>query len=136
LIFDNIVEDIFVQDNKFRQGTKILFGISISSARDLGAVFREYSGDTFEFDTTKVAVRLYKMDDIYVSRSQARRIMTGLDRFKKIILDFAHIETAGQAFADQIFRVWSNEHPDVAIETINSNENIEMMINRARAIKK
>jgi anti-sigma regulatory factor (Ser/Thr protein kinase) len=131
LIFDNLLDDIFVQDSKFRQGTKVSFAISIASTRDLKSVFEEYSENTFEFDTTKVAVRLYKMGDIYVSRSQARRIMTGLDKFKKIILDFAHIKTVGQAFADQIFRVWHNEHPDIAIEAINSNENIEMMINRA-----
>ncbi|GAI71454.1 unnamed protein product, partial [marine sediment metagenome] len=35
----------------------------------------------------------------------ARRVLTGLENFKTIILDFREIDTIGQAFADEIFRV-------------------------------
>ncbi|MCX6758568.1 MAG: DUF4325 domain-containing protein [Candidatus Nealsonbacteria bacterium] len=134
LTYNNIIEDIFPQDSGFRKGTKVTFVISKDSKRDLEAIFKEYSGDTFEFDTTKVAVRLYKMGNIYISRSQAKRIMSGLDKFKTVILDCRRINAVGQAFADQIFRVWHNEHPGIAIETVNSNENIDMMIKRARGV--
>ncbi|MFA5249512.1 MAG: DUF4325 domain-containing protein [Candidatus Paceibacterota bacterium] len=137
LTYNNIVDDIFLQDIKFRKGTKVTFVISEDSKRDLESVFKEYSGDaseTLDFDVTKVAVRLYKMGNIYISRSQARRILSGLDKFKTIVLDFRHINTVGQSFADQIFRVWHNEHPGIVIETANSNENIDMMIERARNV--
>jgi anti-sigma regulatory factor (Ser/Thr protein kinase) len=134
LIYNNIIEDIFPQDIKFRTGTKVTFSISENSKRDLNDVFKEYSGDNFEFDTTKVAVRLYKMGNIYISRSQAKRIMSGLDKFKTVILDFRHINAIGQGFADQIFRVWHNEYPGIDIEAVNSNENIDMMIERARGV--
>jgi len=134
LTYNNIIEDIFPQDNKFRKGTKVIFVVSENSKRNLESIFKEYSGDTFEFNTTKVAVRLYKMGNNYISRSQARRIMSGLDKFKTVILDYRYINVVGQAFADQIFRVWHNDHPGTVIEIINSNENIDMMIERARGV--
>ena len=58
--------------------------------------------------------------------------MVGLDKFKTIILDFRHIKTVGQAFADEIFRVWQIHNPSIRIEVVNSNENIDLMIRRAK----
>jgi len=132
LAFNNNLNDIFVQNGKIIKGTKVVFTIADNSKRSLRAIFREYAGNTFEFDATKVAVRLYKMGNNYISRSQARRIVSGLDKFKTVILDFANIDTVGQAFADQIFRVWHNQHPEIAIKVMNSNENINIMIKRAQ----
>lgn len=131
LTFNNIIEDIFVQDIKYKKGTKIIFAVSEESDVKIEDIFNEYSGDTFEFDKTKVSVRLYKMGDVYISRSQARRIMVGLDKFNLITLDFKHIYTVGQSFADEIFRVWQNYHPNIKIEIVNTNDNIDFMINRA-----
>lgn len=131
LTFNNIIDDVFVRDIKHRRGTKVIFSISLDSARDLEKVFGEYSTSSYEFDKTKVAVKLYKMGTLYISRSQARRIMTGLERFKKVILDFAHIKSIGQGFGDEIFRVWRIHNPDTKIEAIHTNENIDFMINRA-----
>jgi low affinity Fe/Cu permease len=55
-----------------------------------------------------------------------------LDKFKKIILDFKDISGIGQAFADEIFRVFKERHPDITIEFKNTNEAIEMMIKRVK----
>ncbi|MCK5416217.1 DUF4325 domain-containing protein [Candidatus Parcubacteria bacterium] len=131
LIFNNIVEDIFIEDIKKVDGTKIVFVININSDRKLGDVFKEYSGDNFKFSKTKVDVRLYKMGSIYISRSQAKRVMNALESFEYIILDFKHIKTIGQAFADEIFRVWQNNHPNVHIKAVNTVENVDFMIKRA-----
>jgi len=43
------------------------------------------------------------MGTIYISRSQARRVLQRLENFKKIILDFDKVPTIGQAFADEVF---------------------------------
>jgi aspartokinase len=67
----------------------------------------------------------------YVSRSQARRIITRLDKFKTIILDFKDVETVGQGFADEIFRVWKSRNHQIEIIPVNQNENIDFMIKRA-----
>jgi len=133
LIFDNILNDVFINDIKRLKGTKIIFFISVGSKRRLENVFKEYAGETFKFDKTKVIVKLYKTDTNYISRSQARRILTGLEKFKTVILDFHNIDTIGQAFADEVFRVWQNHHPDIKIQYQNSNENIVFMIKRAES---
>lgn len=131
LIFDNILDDIFVKDSKTKKGTRVKFEISINSKTDLGKIFREYSGEAFEFSKTRVIVDLYELDNVYISRSQARRILSGLEKFKMIILDFKDVETIGQAFADEVFRVWQNNHPKIIIDYQNANENVLFMIKRA-----
>ena len=70
-----------------------------------------------------------------VSRSLARRILSNIDKFKVVFLDFANIETIGQGFADEIFRVFKNKHPETSIIPINANEEIEFMIKRATNTK-
>ena len=132
LIFDNILNDIFIKDIKNFKGTKIIFTINLKTKRDLNKVFRQYSGKLFEFNKTRAIVKLYKMDADYVSRSQARRILSGLEKFKIIMLDFKDIDTVGQAFTDEVFRVWKNHHPHIIIKYQNTNDNIEFMIKRAK----
>ncbi len=131
LTFNNILEDVFIEDVKFLKGTKVMFHIGLKSKRRLDKVFQEYSGDSYEFSKTKVIVKLYKMDTDYISRSQARRVLSGLDAFKTIILDFTDVKTVGQAFADEVFRVWQSRHTHIAIIPQNANENIRFMIRRA-----
>jgi anti-sigma regulatory factor (Ser/Thr protein kinase)/uncharacterized protein (DUF1330 family) len=132
LIFNNLLQDIFIKDIKNIIGTKITFSISINSKKQLDYIFKQYTDDSFEFNKTRVTVRLYKMGSEYISRSQARRILSGLDKFRTIILDFKDVETIGQGFADEIFRVWKSQRPNVSIISQNSNENINFMINRAK----
>lgn len=63
-----------------------------------------------------------------VARSQARRILKRLDEFKEVIFDFNGIEFMGQGFADEIFRVFQNAHPDIVLRPINANEAVLGMI--------
>ncbi len=128
LIFDNRLKDVFIRDIKLIKGTKVRFEISKKSKRELNKIFEEYAGQSYEFSKTKVAVNLYKMDKAYISRSQARRVMAGLDKFKTIILNFKDVETIGQAFADEVFRVWQRKHPQIKINYINCNENVDFII--------
>ncbi len=85
------------------------------------------------FDKTEIQVKLYVMGTIYVSRSQARRVLTGLEKFKTIILDFSNVPTIGQAFADEIFRVFKAKYPNIEIKAINMNEAVNFMVLRAQA---
>jgi len=66
-----------------------------------------------------------------VSRSQARRILSGLELLKEVTLDFKNIEYIGQAFADEIFRVFKNRNPEILLKTVNLNGEVQNMINRA-----
>jgi anti-sigma regulatory factor (Ser/Thr protein kinase)/biotin operon repressor len=131
LIFDNLIGDIFVRDVKNTQGTRILFSVSLDSTKDINGVFRRYSDNNYEFSKTEVAIKLYAVGVNYISRSQARRVLTGLENFKAIMLDFREIDTIGQSFADEIFRVWKMKNPKVNITFKNTNENVLFMIKRA-----
>ncbi len=132
LIFNNKINDVFVRDIKKIKGTKVNFEIAITSQRKLSAIFKEYTGENFVFNKTKIIIKLFELGSrSYISRSQARRLLFGLEKFQEVILDFKKVETAGQAFADEVFRVWQRKHPKIKIESINCNENIRFMIKRA-----
>jgi len=135
LIFNNIIDDIFIRDIKPIPGTRITFIIGLKSKKQLQRIFGQFNYNLYEFGKTKIIVRLYKMDNSYVSRSQARRIVSGLDAFKVITLDFKNLKAVGQGFADEIFRVWQRRHPDILITYQNADENVKFMIERALTFK-
>jgi len=132
LIFDNIARDVFIKDAPETKGTKITFELSEKTKKELNDTFKEFSGEAFEFNKTKVRVDLFKMDNSYISRSQARRILAGLEKFKEIVLDFKGVDTVGQGFADEVFRVWQSNHQKKVIKYQNANENVLFMIKRAQ----
>jgi anti-sigma regulatory factor (Ser/Thr protein kinase) len=135
LIIDNTIPDVFFGEQKpSKRGTRVIFSIDTGSKRHLNDVFRVFQskkGD-YAFDMTKVHVRLFTMGTIYISRSQARRILSGLEKFKVVTLDFERVPTVGQAFADEVFRVFKNQHPKIKMTPINMNSAVKFMIERAR----
>jgi anti-sigma regulatory factor (Ser/Thr protein kinase) len=136
LRIDNEIKDIFVEETGGeKKGTRVTFEISTKSKRHLADLFAKYQSNPEEpaFDKTEIKVKLYTMGTIYVSRSQARRVLTGLDKFRSVILDFENVPTIGQAFADEIFRVFKNSHPDIAVKTVNVNEAVQFMITRSQS---
>ena len=115
LVFDNLKKDVLVEQKRFMRGTEVRFSISRNSRRDLSKIFSEYSPEEYDyrFERTRVMVRLLAGD--YVSRSEARRLLSGLEKFKDIVLDFTRVSSIGQGFADEIFRVFQKEHPEIRI---------------------
>lgn len=132
---DNIVKDVFIEElAPQKRGTKVSFILSLTSKKHLNDVFSQFVTSPGEvgFDKTEIKVRLYTSGIVYISRSQARRILTGLEKFKTIILDFDRVTTVGQAFADEIFRVFQQSHPDIKIEAINMVKPVKFMIDRVK----
>jgi hypothetical protein len=110
--------------------------ISVFSGRILKSVFDEYKAakDDYGFTRTHVPVFLARYgDENLVSRSQAKRLVSRLDRFSEIVLDFAGVETVGQAFADEIFRVFQQEHPGAHLTWVNAKPEVDEMILRAKS---
>ena len=133
LRIDNLIDDIFVKElNPKKNGTRVIFEISTDHKGHLDDVFRQYYSDAenFAFDKTEVHIKLYTKGSIYVSRSQAKRVLSGLEKFKTIILDFDQVPTIGQAFVDEIFRVFQSQHPHIKIIPKNMNEAVNFMIAR------
>lgn len=129
--FDNKIHDFFTHQKKPIKGTRVEFRINRRSRKKIAEVFAKYANDDFEFDKTLVRVRLSNYDNL-LSRSQARRILLGLDEFDRIELDFSGVGGVGQAFADEIFRVYANRHPEKQFTYINDNEAVRFMIVRAK----
>lgn len=125
---------IDTRDSRWR-GTWVTMAIQSRSQLTIKEVFARYvseEGD-YAFDKTHVPLSLFKMgEENLVSRSQARRVLERYDRFKEILLDFAGVEHIGQAFADEIFRVFRNQHPKISVLHIRANDDIEAMIERVK----
>jgi hypothetical protein len=56
--------------------------------------------------------------------------LVGLDKFGSVILDFKKVETVGQAFADEIFRVFHVKYPNIHIISVNMNDEVKFMVER------
>jgi len=133
LTVNNLLPDIFITDRKSLKGTRISFTIQIGSKRSIKSIFDNYSGgeeDDYEFNRTRITVKLYQFGDNLLSRSEAKRVTVNLENFKEVELDFSDVHSIGQAFADEIFRVWQNRHPDIKLIPTNTDENVDFMIRR------
>ena len=119
------------QESKTKFSTMVYMRLSNNSGKVLKDVFDDFSTEVpGDFDKTIVPIRLANSSDL-VSRSQARRVLSGLELFKEVILDFGEVEYIGQAFADEIFRVFTNMNPGTEIMAHNANAEVQSMINRA-----
>lgn len=124
------------EGNPDERGTVIKLVLADNSDRELGAVHDAYANPDadYVFARTIVPVDLVRYgDERVVSRSQAKRLMNRLERFHTVILDFNGIDTIGQAFADEIFRVFAAAHPNVAVTYVGAKPEVEKMIKRAKA---
>ncbi|XHX76683.1 MAG: STAS-like domain-containing protein [Stenomitos frigidus ULC029] len=126
--------DCVLDNTDLESGTLVIMKLSDNCTRTPKQVFDEFSsGDDYEFNKTIVPVSLAQYgNEKLVSRSQAKRLLARIDRFKIVIFNFDKVEEIGQAFADEVFRVFVNQHPDIQIMPINTNDYVQKMINRAR----
>ena len=117
------------------RGTYVVMEIGRDSSRTSKEIFDKFASDAHNYGFTKthvpVKLAIYGHENL-ISRSQAKRLLARFDRFKEVLLDFEGIEEIGQAFADEIFRVFKNEHPGIEIIWIRANDEVEKMIRRAR----
>ena len=92
------------------------------------------TADDFGFSRTIVPVTLARFgDENLLSRSQAKRLLTRFERFQEVLLDFNDVDFIGQAFADEVFRVFRSQHPEVNLTWMNANPSVESMILGTRA---
>ena len=120
----------------FPNGTLVFMSIPLNSTRTANDVYAQFTNapDDFEFSKTVVPMKLVQYgDEQLVSRSQAKRLIARFDRFKTVVLNFADVLEIGQAFADEIFRVYTLEHPDIELIPENMTKQVEGMWLRAVA---
>jgi anti-sigma regulatory factor (Ser/Thr protein kinase) len=120
----------------FPEGTAVFMRIGLNSTRTAADVYSEFTEapEDYDFSKTVVPMKLAKFgDEELISRSQAKRLIARFDRFKTVILDFADVHEIGQAFADELFRVYAASHPEVELLPKNMTEQVERMWLRAVA---
>lgn len=137
LSIDNNTDDVLARaTSASKRGTRVIFKINTDSGRHLNDVFKKYTnigGDSdYGFDKTEIRVKLFTSGGVHISRSQARRILEGLEKFKVIMLDYKDVPLVGQAFVDEIYRVFQNKHPDIVIQEENMSEGVQFMVERAK----
>lgn len=131
LEFDYLMDSELMSDD---DGTFVFMRVSLNSQREIQEVFDQYTSgpDDFQFNKTVIPVKLAIYDnEKLISRSQAKRLLARIDRFKNIIFDFEEVSSIGQGFADEIFRVYANKNPKLQLMPVNMNDSVEKMVKRA-----
>jgi len=126
-------EDWILERPHPNAGTTVFMQLANNSARTVKKVFDKYTaGEDFGFNKTVVPVNLARYgNERLVSRSQAKRLLARVDRFKIVIFDFQDVDRIGQAFADEVFRVFKQQHPEMQLHFINTVPDVQDMIIRA-----
>ena len=130
-------EDWLLEQPNRQEGTTVFMRLNNHTSRTMKEIFDKFTGDSDdrpEFNKTVVPVKLAQYgNDSLISRSQAKRVLARFNQFSIVLLDFKEVETIGQAFADEVFRIFPVEHPEVEVIPINSNLEVTRMIARAQA---
>jgi anti-sigma regulatory factor (Ser/Thr protein kinase) len=130
-VVDDRQDDQAVGDSPRQTGTLVRLELDRDTQRRLADVFARFTDeDSLEFDTTQPMVRLFETGGTFVSRSEAKRLATRLERFDNVIVDFEGVNEVGQGFVDELFRVWQREHPDVKLTPVNMRPAVEYMVRR------
>ena len=125
----------WILERKFQSGTSAWMKLNNHSSRTCKKIFDQFSsGDDYGFTKTVVPVKLAQYgNDKLISRSQAKRALARVELFQTVIFDFSDVPSIGQAFADEIFRVFTHEHPKIKLMAIRQNSEVREMIDRAKA---
>lgn len=128
-------DDWLIDGEREFSGTTVVMLLDNESARTTQSVFDQFAApEEYSFARTIVPVRLAQHEgEKLVSRSQAKRLTMRFERFQTVVLDFSGVEEIGQAFADEVFRVFQAAHPGLEMTPVNMAEGVRKMITRALA---
>lgn len=133
---DGDKNDYLLHNKNNEEGTYVLMRIALNSEKNLKSVFDSFSGnedENFAFNKTVVPVKLALYEgERLVSRSQAKRILNRVEKFKTVFLDFQGVDFIGQAFADEVFRVFTRNNPHIELVPINPTKDVEQTIQAAK----
>ena len=117
------------------EGTFVLMNINDQATHTIQQIFEKFAPSDVDdtFSRTHVALRLAKHEgENLISRSQAKRLMARVDNFNEVVLDFSDIDYIGHSFADEVFRVFANRHPEVFLVTIETSAQVNRAIQSVR----
>lgn len=124
-------DDSTLERTAWRSGTKVTAWFTPGRVPRLESVFGRFTDDDGAFTKTKTTVKLAEVGESFLSRSQARRVAAGLDKFKHVTLDFHGVLRVGQGFVDELFRVFAHAHADITLEPVRMSDDVRFMITRS-----
>ncbi|NMM38172.1 MAG: DUF4325 domain-containing protein [Glaciimonas sp.] len=126
--------DVLLTREAAAKGTQVTMRLDNDSSRTSKEVFDKFAlPEEFSFAKTIVPVRLAQHEgETLVSRSQAKRLTRRFERFQTVIVDFTSVGEIGQAFADEVFRVFANAHPTIKMVPIKMTPSVKAMIRRVQ----
>jgi anti-sigma regulatory factor (Ser/Thr protein kinase) len=130
-IIDNVKTDEFLRDIRQRKGTTVTCKIKMNTRRKIKDVFDKFTSDDYEFNQNIVKINLSKHKRL-MSRSEAKRLLLGLDEYTVLDFNFKNVDEVGQGFCDEIFRVYANRNPGKVLSYHGASDVVRFMIERAR----
>ena len=118
-----------------RAGTSIYLGISLDTPRTLDAVLRAHSADAASYGFERTVVPLSLMDtgnQTLCSRADAKRVASRLSAFRRAEIDFDGINDIGHGFADELFRVFGRQHPNLELVPVSMSAQVRAMVASVR----
>ena len=128
---DNIKADEFLRDIRQKKGTTVTCKIKLNTRRKIKDVFDKYKGNDYEFNQNIVKINLSKHKRL-MSRSEAKRLLLGLDEYTVLDFNFKNVDEVGQGFCDEIFRVYANRNPGTLLSYHGASDVVRYMIERSR----
>jgi anti-sigma regulatory factor (Ser/Thr protein kinase) len=131
-VHDDWDTDVLLERAADAPGTVVQMRLANDCPRTLQEVFVQFAApEEYTFSKTIVPVKLAQHEgEKLVSRSQAKRLTMRFERFQTVVLDFAGVEEIGQAFADEVFRVFQQAHPGTMLLPINQSTGVANMVRR------
>jgi anti-sigma regulatory factor (Ser/Thr protein kinase) len=127
---DNVRHDQAVGISEISEGTRVRWEMDPEATRLIKDVFDAYSNEDDLFSKTRTVVRLFGFGVRFISRSEAKRLMRGLERFEEVTVDFTGVEEVGQGFVDEVLRVWPAQHPETSVNPVSMSGPVEFMVRR------
>lgn len=132
---DSERDDWLIDGEEDIPGTLVRMELRNDSRRTTKEVFDSFAlPEEYTFAKTIVPVRLAQHEgEKLVSRSQAKRLTMRFEKFQSVLLDFSGVAEIGQAFADEVFRVFQVAHPKIEMVPLNMTDAVKSMVSRAKA---
>ena len=127
--------DWAISESPTKIGSLVCFFVDQNTSVSPEIVFKRYMNSDFEFsrsDSFLVQPYYISVGESVVSRSEAKKLLAGAEEFEEIVLDFLGTKRIGQGFADEVFRVFKNSHPQIKLSHKNANASITMMIKHVK----
>ncbi len=119
-----------------RTGTSLYMAIMLDTPRTLDHTLQAHSASGTHYDFGRTAVDMQLMAPVgamLASRADAKRAVQRLGHFSHAELDFTGISSIGHGFADELFRVFVREHPQVELHPVGMAPQVAAMVASVRA---